>query len=257
LNTARAAKEKHMLFAFADKPSQDLFTANGLSGSLWDSRTSGDGRVNDFLGINEANFGINKANYYVKRQVDQRVVLSETGDLSEQVSVTFTNTSKTEQFPGGTYKNYFRFLVPENTALVKLLIDGQEQKVSPAVEDYKQYESNGFVPPAGVEVSKGDEQGKTLYGFLLTVAPNEKKTVTLVYVLPQKFTMTNLLQHYSLFYLKQPGTDVYPYTFSLSFPASIKAVVVPPGFFNQGNQIVYSGNVSTDMIQDMVLSKNN
>src|SRR5207244_3861579 len=117
---AQAAKEKHALFAFADKSSQDLFTVNGLSSSLWDARVKEAGTVNDFLGINEANLGVNKVNYFVDRSVDQRVVVNDIGDVSEQVTVTYTNKSKDAIWPGGGYMNYLRFIVPQNTALIKI-----------------------------------------------------------------------------------------------------------------------------------------
>lgn len=252
---AIAAQEKHLLFAFADKPSQDLFTVNNLSSTLWDPRPQGDGRVNDFLGINEANLGINKVNYYIDRSVDQRVAINDTGDVSEQVTLTYMNKSKDETWPGGTYKNYLRFILPQNTALVKIMLDGQDQKMIPAIEDFKVYEAKNFVPPAGLEVSREDDQGKTIYGFLVNVPPNSKKVITVIYVLSQKFVVNKLVQHFTSLYFKQPGTDSYPYTFSLTYPSSLKAISAPASYLIQSSQIVSSENISVDQLSDMALTK--
>ncbi len=252
---ATAAREKHIIFTFADKPSQDLFTVNGLSSTLWDPRSQANGVLNDYLGINEANLGINKVNYYITRSLDQRVMVNNTGDVSEQVTVTYTNASKDYTWPGGGYKNYLRFILPLNASLVKVMIDGQDQTIVPAIEDFKQYEASNFVPPAGLEVAREDLLGKTTYGFLINVPPNSKKTITVIYVLAQKISLDTITQQYSLDYFKQPGTDQYPYSFSLTYPSTFQPGVLPEGFSNNEGQVMYSSLMGTDLHATVYLGK--
>src|SRR3989344_4606784 len=69
--------EKHILFAFSNSDIQKTFTVNGLSSSLWDGRKIDNSVVNDFIGISEANIGVNKANYFMGRSVSYRAYLKE------------------------------------------------------------------------------------------------------------------------------------------------------------------------------------
>src|SRR5258708_32812355 len=62
---------------------------------------SGNGNINDFLGINEENLGVNKSNYFLQRSMKQEMQLDSAGVLSGKVTVTYKNTSKKDQWPGG------------------------------------------------------------------------------------------------------------------------------------------------------------
>jgi len=253
--TLKALAQKHILFAFADKASEDIFTANGLSSTLWDGRQKAPNNFNDFLGINEANLGVNKVNYFLERKLEQRVQISDSGDVLEQVTATFLNKYKDASWPGGAYKNYLRFLLPQNASLVKVFMDGQEQSIVPAVTNFDLYEKPGFIPPSGLEVDSANEKNRTLYGFLLTIPPNSKKTVTIIYVLQQKANLTQPTIQYSMYYFKQPGTDEYPYTLSISYPSAYRLIGYPSTMRQEGEQAVYTTVIKGDEIVNVTMGR--
>ena len=80
-------KEKHLLFAFQDTSVQNIFTANGWSSSLWDQRVNGENLINDYLGIVEANLGMNKVNYFVSRSVSKKLIIFDDGRVSSKITV--------------------------------------------------------------------------------------------------------------------------------------------------------------------------
>ncbi len=223
-NTVNAMKQKHMLFSLTDSALQNLSIVNGFSSSLWDARQEGNGNINDFLGINEANLGVNKSNYFLQRSMKQEMQLDSAGVLSGKVTVTYKNTSKKDQWPGGDYKNYVRFVLPQTAALTEIDIDGQKQKLANAVTDPLFYEEKGFRPPPGIEVEKSIEQKKTLYGFLITVPAGATKQVRVQYQFTQGIDLRNPILHYDLKLFKQPGTDADPFALVFTYPDIYKAI---------------------------------
>lgn len=214
--------EKHILFAFATADVQNTFTVNGLSSSLFDPRKLRDSAVNDFIGISEANIGVNKANYFVGRSVSYKANLKEDGTIDSRLSVSFKNTSN--DWPGGDYKNYIRFILPKGAVLNGVIIDGVSQKTVKAVTDFLVYEAKNFKPPDGLEVDTADEGNKTIYGFLVTVPSGKLKKIDIEYSLHQKTSPDAPLVSYNLKLFKQPGTNDYSFDFIFSHPSSFKVL---------------------------------
>ncbi|MBI1982226.1 MAG: DUF4012 domain-containing protein [Candidatus Levybacteria bacterium] len=220
---AQSVKQKHLLFAYADKNIQNVFTVNRLSSSLWDDREEGPPVVNDFLGISEANLGVNKANYFVKRKINQETTLGKEGTISGKLTLSYQNQASSS---AGDYKNYLRIILPFGAKLSSILIDETEQALVKAVTDPLVYEKAGFVPPNGLEVEETEEQGKSIFGFLVAIPAQSSKTVEIVYVLPPK-PLPDVFS-YSLWVFKQPGTEDDPYSFSLSYPEGFKLLKGAP-----------------------------
>lgn len=237
-------KEKHVLFAFRDAHIQNLFTVNRWSSSVWDDREE-EKSVSDFLGISEANLGINKANYFIERKVSQKIVLGEDGRLSEELSILYNN--KSDKWPGGEYKNYLRIILPLGTVLSSISFDSVTQELQDAVTDPLIYEKKGFVAPKGLEVEKREESQKTIYGFLVSVPQQSTKTITVSYTLPKIASLTDPSFSYNLFLFKQPGTDNYPYSFSLSYPKNLRVLDTPLDSQIRDSQISFSLDQKTDM----------
>ncbi|HEV2340086.1 MAG TPA: DUF4012 domain-containing protein [Patescibacteria group bacterium] len=229
-------QEKHILFADADPFVQDALTVNDLSSSLWDPRPSNQNRVNDFTGINEANIGVNKDNYFLKRSVAQQVTIAPSGSVSAQLTVTYTNTNN-GNWPGGPYKNYLRFILPENAILRSVIINGIDQRLVAAVTNPAVYEAPGFQAPIGLETERTGEEGKTIYGFLVTVPTNQTNTIVIHYDIPQTFVMSQPAFTYSALLFKQPGALSYPYTFSLVYPKTAKPLGIPAGMSRNENTL--------------------
>lgn len=247
-----AISEKHLLFAFPDASMQHLFSINNMSSALLDTREISETTYNDFLGISEANIGTNKANAFVHRKVEQKTTMTEDGILQTTVVIRYKNDS--DEWPGGNYKNYLRIITPKETLLTGITIDGVPQVVTPAITDYLLYERPDFTPPPGLEVETIMEHEKTISGFLATIPKGKFTTIAVSYTSPPPpEPRQNIL--YNLWYFKQPGTDVYPYSFVFSYPESFKPVRTSRGLTVLGNSVVLEKNLKIDEHFYIELSK--
>ena len=238
-------REKHVLFAFENPSIQNLFTVNGWSSSLWDDRTNADGTINDFLGINEANLGVNKDNYFIKRSVSQVVNIDSKGTVSESVTVAYKNTDTSGIWPGGIYKDYLRFILPLGTQLTDVKINGQVQTTISAVTDPQVYENKNFEAPKQLELYQYNQDGKSIFGFLTNVPVGALQTITIDYTLNNTVDVSQALVNYDLRYFKQPGTDSYPYDFSLTYPPGFRVVSSSDGSA-ENSRLSYSTNLNSD-----------
>ena len=246
--------QKHVLFAFDNSSIQNLFTVNGWSSSLWDDRKQDSAQINDFMGISEANLGINKANYFIKRSVSQVINVDDSGNVSSSITVAYKNTNTNGTWPGGNYKNYLRFILPQGAQLTGIKINGQPQSIIDAITDPQVYENKNFSAPNKLEIEKYDQNGKTIYGFLTNVSINSLQTIILNYALSGQVLVSSPVLNYNLRVFKQPGTDEYPYDFSLTYPAGFRVVATSDGIDNNG-RIIYSGNLNSDKNISISLAK--
>lgn len=238
--------EKHIAFGFSDPSLQVPFSLAGLSGSLLDDRASQSAGLNDFLGVVEANLGINKVNAFISRKVTQQVAVKENGNVNETVYLTLTNNSD-GTWPGGPYKDYVRFILPSNALLTGITVDNVTQHIVDAITDPKVYETKSFAVPQGLEVAKDEEQGKILYGFLLSVPVNASKEIAISYTIPHVFTFNNSRQNYNLFLWKQMGIDSYPYQLQVILPASLRLLQTSIPFAKNDQVFSYKTSIAGNM----------
>lgn len=242
----KSIHEKHVLFAFADDATQQLFTVNNLSSSLWDGREREDDTYLDFFGVVDANVGINKVNYYLRRAIDQKVVWNADGSLRTTVTITYENTSKRDTPFGGDYKNYLRFLLPPGVQLRDVMIDGVRRSTVPAVTDPEVFTADDFEQPEELEIDRRLEQGKDTIGFLVTVPTGRSRRVSLVYEVPAVVRANDPVFTYDLRIFKQPGTGDDPYSFTFSYPSSYQVVQKDQSLSDVGGKLLYSDTLSND-----------
>lgn len=252
---SRSILQKHLIFAFSDKNIQNLFTTYNISSSLFDPRKNNVDTFNDFVGINEANIGINKVNYLIKRKVDQTVNISEKGSIDGKLTINYKNLSTQKSLFGGDYKNYLRLILPLNTKITSISIDGKEQKIVNAITDPKIYEAKKFLPPKGLEVEITEEQGKTVIGFLVIVEKEALKTISVNYLLPYQIDQKNKSLFYNLRFFKQPGTEEYPFSFNLYYPKFFKAINLSKNLKKIENKIWFSETLFEDKTFNVDFSK--
>jgi hypothetical protein len=247
-NVSDSIEEKHLVFAFIDKNVQNVFTANGWSSVLKDGREKE--TVNDFLGISEANLGVNKANFFLGRSVKYEASLDKDGDLLSKATVSFKNISG--EWPGGDYKAYLRIITPQGSNLTGVKIDNFSQRITDPVTDPTLYESKSFRPPEGLEVEKYNQDGKNIYGFLVIIPKSKSKIVEVEYSLPEKISPSNSTSTYSLRIFKQPGTLNYPFDFSFSSQSPLKISSPSHEIIEKEKKIMLSRNLEKD--EDIVLN---
>jgi hypothetical protein len=247
--------QKHVIFVFSDTATQQLFTVNNLSSSLLDIREEEKDTYLDFLGVIDANVGINKANYYLKRSIDHKVNWNVDGKLTTTVTVTYENTSKKDSQFGGDYKNYVRFAVPRDVEVKSVAINGVKQTTIPAITDPDIFTKDGFTAPKELEIENSREEGKDSIGFLVLVPAGKSKTVTLIYDSFRIVESKEPIFSYDLRLFKQPGTMNDPYSFSFVYPAGYQVVRKDSILSDVGGKLIYSGTLSEDKTMRIGFSK--
>lgn len=224
--------QKHLLFAHSVSSIQDFFTVNNWSGSLWrapsgaplwDKRLETMEAINDFVGINEANLGGNKANYFVKRKVSKNIAIDNKGKISGELSIFYDNKDSVKGSERD-YKNYLRIILQKDVELSSVIIDEEPQSIVKAITDPQVYEAKKFTSPIGLEVEKTEEENKTVYGFFVNIPAGELKTIKTRYTYSKKANLSASSFFYNLYILKQPGAYEYPFDFSLSFPPGYRII---------------------------------
>ena len=178
--------EKHILVYFPDDDLQNSISTLGYGGRIIEHE-------DDYLHINDANFGGAKSNLFIDYDVKQEYT-QEQDKLIKKVTVEYTNTAPPsncnleagELCLNGIYRNWFRVYVPQGSKLIKMT--GSE--VEPLVYD---------------------ELGKTVfegfYGDSNPLYPKSKLQISIEYELPfNKDTFNLTIQ-------KQPGKDSVNHSF--------------------------------------------
>ncbi len=240
--------QKHLMFAFNDS-FQNVFTVNGWSSALWDKRKEDIASVNDFLGINEANLGANKVNYYVFRNISQKVIIGDKGNISEELDISYKNSSIS--LSEDDYKNYLRIILPKDTKISSISINNISQSIVDAITDPKIYEGKNFIPPIGLEVEKTVEENKTIYGFIFNVPAGDILNIKIKYNLAKKINLNLSSFSYTLKLFKQPGVDFLPYSLSLIYPNNFNVIKASEGIDRRNDRISYSEKVVQD--EDLVI----
>ncbi|HYM65018.1 MAG TPA: DUF4012 domain-containing protein [Candidatus Sulfotelmatobacter sp.] len=243
---ANSIYEKHVLFAFNKQNMQTAFSLNRYSSALVDNREINDSRINDFIGINEANLGVDKVNYFITRSLSHTVLISDSGEIRENALIAIKNSADEKVWTGAGYKNYLRIILPIGANITSIKIDNINQNIVSAVEDPSIYEKKNFLPPKGLEVEKYNQDKNTIYGFLVNVGPKELKTVSVEYTLAQKIDVQKPEFTYDLKVFKQPGIDFLPYEFSINYPKNIKPVNISNDIKTTTTRALFSAQLTTD-----------
>jgi len=139
----------------------------------------------DFLYVNEANVGINKANFYLKRSINHTLSLTDV-TVSHQHEITYDNQSPNDTWPAGSYKAYTRVIVPPTATDITIAINGSQLKAA----DYTNTSTAGYQQ----------------VGFFLETKPQAKNTLTVNYQLP----LSPNFKGYAFTLQKQPGASADP-----------------------------------------------
>ncbi|HRN96821.1 MAG TPA: DUF4012 domain-containing protein, partial [Candidatus Levybacteria bacterium] len=208
-------EQKHILFAFKDPVLQEIFTVQKYGGTLTSQRNTQTNTLPEYLMVNEANIGINKANTSITRTVSLYQRLSEKS-LVSNATLTLDNARGKE-----AYKVYVRFVVPQTSTFEELSINGTVTPTTTAITSARLYEAPSFTPPKDIELTQENYQDKTVFGFVHTVPAGKKDTFTMTYSRDIQLPTESFI--YELTYQTQPGTHNTPFALSLEFPDTFTA----------------------------------
>ncbi|MBU1085478.1 DUF4012 domain-containing protein, partial [Patescibacteria group bacterium] len=101
--------QKQLLVYLHDQQSQKLLLEQNWAGSIFDPYlTPQDNRplTIDYSYLVEANLGINKANYFLKRNIRQLLTILKTKEILVVTTITYDHQSPADAWPGGIYRTY-------------------------------------------------------------------------------------------------------------------------------------------------------
>ena len=177
----------------------------------------------DFQFALDANLGVNKTNFFIDKSYDIKTSIDESGLISTNLTITYSNTSLTDVFPGGVYKNYFQILLPTDSIVAKVQVDNQQLTT--------------YTSESG--------KNKTI-GFLIEVPPQAKKTVSITYTSSIKFKRGKAT--YQLVLQKQIGAQSSDVHFALSLPKNMNLLNTNFSPLVKNSLILYNTDLSTDRV---------
>ncbi len=212
----------------------------GWDGAMWVGECGKDRCLADYLYIVEANVGVNKANYFLYRNIEQLVEISERS-IARVLKINYENTAQNDSWPGGNYKNYMRIYLPLEANLAEVVLkDGN----NPAVK--KVYGDN--------EMKIRQVGNKKEIGFLMTVPVGEKRTVEVRYS-----SVINLTGGDKFSYLgyvqKQSGFGDTGLVTLVSLPEGYQALQVEPMASVVGDRLLFNQKLDKDIKMGVEIGK--
>ena len=211
----------------------------GWDGAIYEGKCNGEKCYADYLYIVEANLGVNKANYFLYRNVERQVVIGEK-TISNTLKIAYENTAKSSAWPGGDYKNYLRIYVPAGTSVqeVNWSLGGSSEKKIVSGEDLK-------ITQVGA---------KEEIGFLVTVPVGKKVSVEVKYA--ENIDLSALQSFSYLSYIqKQSGFGDTGMVTLISIPENWQINAVEPAASVIGGKLLFNQKLDRDIKMGVEISK--
>ena len=217
-------EEKHIQVFLHDRKVQRAFSDVGWDGGVYQPVCSGN-CFSDWLGIVDANIGVNKANYSVERQASLAVILEE-GSIKRHLTVFLDNEANPALGSDARYKSYLRVLAPQDSLF----------------SDIEIFDSTGkeFVAPEIEEIRARKEAG-----VLIEVGPGQSKSVTFVWEESSELSF-NEAGEYRLYWRKQAGTIADPISLKFVLPEQLQSTISPTFSLTAEGDLGYNTNLARD-----------
>lgn len=210
MSLVESANQSHLQVSVNDNRLESVLESINLSGKVVSPNCvtiESEACLTNYFGIVESNVGVNKVNYFVERDIAHTSTIN-ASTIASQTKVLIKNTAKTAAWPAGTYKNYFRFVVPQYASVTEVTIDGKKVATN--------------------KLTIETRHQKKYVGTLLEVPINSQKTIELAYeyINPSKGESKLILQTY---FEKQSGTDQDPLYLKIVNNSILNATLIDQG----------------------------
>ncbi len=177
----------------------------------------------DLVGLVEANVGVNKANYFVTRNLELKLKTTPS-KIDRTLTLTLKNSANPSLGPSGRYKVYLRLLMPDDAELtsVRAVSSGVEQELSPEITEAK---------------------GRREVGVLIEVLGGTSKDV--VFDWETVNATGQNWKSYGLYFRKQAGVDVDPLRIVLE-SGEYQIKTLPTFTLTRQGAYVYNTTLSQD-----------
>jgi hypothetical protein len=191
-------REKHLLMYFFDEDKQQAVESLGAAGRIVNYE-------GDYLHINDTNFAGAKSNLFVEQDVEHEVTVADDGSVSTKLTLTYKNPMPGDNCNleagqlclNGLLRDWIRIYVPVGSRLTA---------------------ARGFE----VDLTTGEDLGKTVFDGFFTLAPESVKKLELEYTTPAG-TVTG--DNYRLLIQQQPGIDPVKHDFVIGNNPAVSIMV--------------------------------
>ncbi len=225
-------KQQSLLLALNDPNLQNLIETNNWSGSLkhipCPSQFIDVNCISETFALIEANLGINRSNFYLKRQISHQVNLDNQGKLQHDIDIYYQNLSQGNEWPGGKYKTYSRFYAPLNTQVVQVTLDNQPLKfeVLPSTTN-----------PNLIEV-----------GFYYEIPSSNNSILNIKLNSASSLPTFSPLSALTINWERQPGSGITPLRVQIHYPSYLKPSLLSSPAATETDTITFSSAFSNDSL---------
>ncbi len=203
-----SVQEKDTLFSLTNQSTDHVFELLGWNGKLVDLPCpTTQNCQKDYLMVVDSNFGVNKANYFLKRSIVETITFDKNLSVHHKLNIDYQNTATSSTWPAGAYKNYQRLYLPMGTNIARVKIGDKELNTS----DY----------------TVSAEHDRTVLAYVMTVGVSSNVVVEVEYTTPQLPQDSEII--YTWHWQKQPGTSSKDMVaVFLNYPLYLKPSVISP-----------------------------
>ncbi|MCX6724871.1 MAG: hypothetical protein NTV20_02110, partial [Candidatus Shapirobacteria bacterium] len=232
-------KSKDLLVWLKDDEANKILSDLGWGGEVknGECRVENGKCLGDYLMVVEANVGVNKANYFVKRSFSHQVKIDQEGEVKETLRLDYQNNSTSEAFPAGRYKSYVRIYTPLKSELMAINIKNPLSGETIAVQDKEIKE----------------EHDRQVFGFLLEVPIQENRSVEITYRLSEKVNSDE--GQYQLLIQKQPGIEDQAFSFWIIPPVGVGVLSKQMKSSRASEGVIFNPQFNQDLVFEINLVK--
>ncbi len=186
----------------------------------------------DYIHLNEANLGVNKANYFLRRSIEEGIDIQADGTISHNLKINYENSATSKNWPGGDYIAWLRTYLPPGTTISQISIyDPQNPANKEIISSDKREEEIEF--------------GKEMIGFKVEVPIQERRVVEFNYSQKAEISGENL--GYFLYWQKQSGYRNTPLSLLVSFPDNWQPLQVSPSANVISGKLLFNQQLNKDL----------
>ncbi len=217
--------QKHIQVYLADPYLFSYVASSNWGGVMPRGASAIEGQTNDFLATVESNMGANKSNYYLERKFKLLTSFGKEGQIFHTLKINYKNSSPSEVFPAGSYKNRLRIYLPAGAKVTKAMFGDND--VTPKMTPFTDY-------------------GRSGYSVLLNLASKEEKELVVEYRLEKSLNFKETKVEYRVDVIKQAGTERDPFDFELTYPINFKLVNKSTDTTATSQELNISTNLAVD-----------
>lgn len=232
-------EKNEIQLAFNNNETAKLATDLGWDGTMYQGKCTKENCFSDYLFIVDSNFGVNKTNYFLSRSMEQVVDINESL-VERTLKVNYENLAKSNDFPGGQYKNYLRVYLPMDVNLSQISV----------IDD----KTNSRKIYTGDEIRIKEINGKKEVGFLVIVPVLSKETVEIKYSSANILTGKDKFSYVS-YVQKQSGFGDTGLVTLISFPRDWQPLQVEPQASIVGGKLLFNQKLNKDIRMGVELGK--